>query len=239
MSQYINKPANLHFSVAWSTLPTLSLEEKEYKLAVEDIVCQLVNAINKAYPTKKAREIYVVPDNAMRVLFVRNYRLHIAKLKDFKKSVIINNNPISVFDYREPAHYYNLVSNICHELGHIVYEDAKFPFYKTCPSNLLLISLRETRADIFSKNLMDILQVPAHYDWFSEEGYYGYFEKSKRIALLNSNTVYNHIIIDAIRQEYIKMYGFDMQEKSIKYLIKKYPKEELGYFEYLLGVPLK
>ena len=86
---------------------------------------------------------------------------------------------------------------LCHELGHIYYEDSK---YFTSSNNInlncynaVLLGLKETRADIFGTKLMLELHRNPSFNWIKGDGSYkknGYFDKTTRKELINYSRMY-------------------------------------------------
>lgn len=246
----VNKPKNLHFSNLWKCKFSLkdSKELKDYKQSVESFLCEAVHYLNRHYNLKK--NISVQPTASLTAdgngILYQDI-LYIESLNSFKKKL-----SIPVFDSSNSTTLINLQTSLAHELGHVIYNDQKMVHFKdrnsaSINSNFLLAkSLIETRVDIFARILMECLtgSNTAKYDWCMEKSTIrttGYFKRDIRISLVNTNKVYNEIIIQAVYKEYEKEYDMPIKvilHSTLKYISKGYTKKnELHYFENLFGIP--
>lgn len=118
-------------------------------------------------------------------------------------------NSVNLYD---ELNYLEVATILAHELGHIVSKDSKiFGLYdKTfvwLKRNKVLNSLIETRADIFSMNLVMNIYGGFSYKWFSDDVDYkkcGYFNSGTRLFIVQNFQEYDRNVVDYIFENIYK-----------------------------------
>ncbi len=162
---------------------------KEYMKRVENIVNDYVCHLG----IKSKIKLKVGTDYQVLYDFV-NYS-YIIEVPDSK---ILN----AVCDEKE---FLEMATNIAHEISHIYNEDSKYfhcfdGFFKACGVKEFIIScvLKETRADIFSMNLVTSVYGGYDYNWFVNGQHYsnsGYLDSGTRLFIVLNYQVYDGILI--------------------------------------------
>lgn len=101
--------------------------------------------------------------------------------------------------------FLEMATNIAHEFSHIYNEDSRYfncfdGFYKECGKKEFIIScvLKETRADIFSMNLVTSVYGGYDYNWFVNGEHYsysGYLDSGTRLFIVLNYQVYDGRLI--------------------------------------------
>ena len=158
---------------------------KKVEIIVNDYVCHL--GIKSKIKLKVGTDYQVLYDWVKYV-----YVLEVPNKK------ILN----AVCDERE---FLEMATNIAHEFSHIYYEDSKYlhcfdGFKAGCKVREFIISsiLKETRADIFSMNLVTSVYGGYDYNWFLEGQHYsisGYLDSGTRLFIVLNYQVYDSRLI--------------------------------------------
>ena len=183
-----------------------SLIWREYKKSRKNNALYYMNCVEKIV---EEYVCYLSLKEKIRLFIGSNYQV---VYLDGAYNLEVPKKFINTVNLYEELNYLEVATIIAHELGHIVNKDSKiFGLYdKTfvwLKRNKVINTLIETRADIFSYNLVMSVYGGYSYKWFSNNADYkkcGYLDGGTRLFIIQNFEKYDNEVVNYIFENIYK-----------------------------------